>query len=347
MDNASDFSPERLIDDLIASSGVPYVEGEEITDRYLNRAIGFCCTEVYGPLRVSKQVRNLITSNALADKPYMNHIPQERRRQFLTELASITGRALPPREPISAEPRPLPQEPTQAGAELRAKAPMDAQSPRPPELPNWDGPVQPRDAPMSADPRFASQDGKLISNGYEPLAVSGKAPVSKGWNTRPNTIEAVAAERGHHPGATSTGLRTGPLVGLDIDVIPSEHVQRIKRLAMEVLGFTLLERVGAKGAMLCYRNETPMAKITVSGKHPTQPGKIEILGAGQQFVSYGIHPDTGRPYTWTNASVGGEPLRTPLDTLPEVTPEKLRDFAERAAGRHCHGNRVGSQRRIG
>jgi hypothetical protein len=84
--------------------------------------------------------------------------------------------------------------------------------------------------------------------------------------------------------------------------------------------------------MLCYRNEAPIGKITVSGKHPTQPGKIEILGAGQQFVSYGIHPDTGRPYRWTNASVGGEPLRTPLDTLPEVTPEKLRDFAERAAG---------------
>ena len=155
MDNASDFSPERLIYDLIASSGVPYVEGEEITDRYLNRAIGFCCTELYGPLRVSKQVRNLITSNALADKPYMNHIPQERRRQFLTELASITGRALPPREPILAEPTLPPQVPTQAEPMMLPKSPMQAQSPRPPELPNWSGPVQPGGAPMSADPRSA------------------------------------------------------------------------------------------------------------------------------------------------------------------------------------------------
>jgi hypothetical protein len=33
----------------------------------------------------------------------MNAIPQERRRQFLDELAKITGRALPPEEPIGAE----------------------------------------------------------------------------------------------------------------------------------------------------------------------------------------------------------------------------------------------------
>ena len=48
-------------------------------------------------------------------------------------------------------------------------------------------------------------------------------------------------------------------------------------------------------------------------------------------MGYGVHPDTGKPYTWTNALLDGEPLGTPLDKLPEVTPDKLRDFAERAA----------------
>ena len=191
MDNASDFSPERLIDDLIASSGVPYVEGEEITDRYLNRAIGACCTEVYGPLRLSKKVRNLIASNAPADKPWMNHIPQDRRRQFLTELASITGRALPPREPILAEQAPPLEIPAQAESELQPRAPMEAQSPTPPELPNWNGPVQPAGAPISADPQLAARDSNLISNGYEPIAVSGKAPVTAGWNTQARIPGAV------------------------------------------------------------------------------------------------------------------------------------------------------------
>ncbi len=56
-----------------------------------------------------------------------------------------------------------------------------------------------------------------------------------------------------------------------------------------------------------------------------------MLGTGQQFVAYGVHPDTRKPYTWTNALRDGEPLRTPIDKLPEVTPNKLRDFADQAA----------------
>jgi hypothetical protein len=192
MDNASDVFPENsFIEELRSALDVPFAEGEEITDCYLNRAIGFCCTEVRGPLRVSKQVRNLIASYAPADKPYMNHIPQERRRQFLTELASITGRALPPREPISAERTPPFQVPTQAESMMLPKSPMQAQSPRPPELPNWDGPVQPAGAPISADPQLAARDSNLISNGYEPIDVSGKAPVTAAWNTQARIPGAV------------------------------------------------------------------------------------------------------------------------------------------------------------
>jgi hypothetical protein len=119
-------------------------------------------------------------------------------------------------------------------------------------------------------------------------------------------------------------------VGIDIDIIPAEHVKAIKHLAVEVLGNALLERVGAKGAMLCYRNETPIKKIIVAGKHPMQVGKVEILGAGQHFVGYGIHPEIGKPYVWPNSLLGGDPLQTPLDKLPEVTPDKLCEFAERA-----------------
>ena len=287
----------------IPSSDVSHTVGV-ISDRYLNKAIGACCTDDYGRILLSKRVRQLIARYAPADRPTMNAIPQGQRRQFLSELATITGRALPPEEPIEAEPALSDQQekPSVAFNEL-----------------------------IPADPVLAAQDTNLIVNGYEPIAVNGKRPVASGWNARPSTTEALAAERGRHPGATNTGLRTGRLVGVDIDIVPTEHVEAIKRLATQVLGYASLERVGAKGAMLCYRNETPISKITVSAKHPTKPGKIEILGSGQQFVGYGVHPDTGKPYTWTNALHDGEPLRTPLDKLPEVTPNKLRDFADQAA----------------
>ena len=305
MDNAYDLAPEiNRDDDAVTSLGAGSGVGEVIPDQQLNQAIGACCTDDNDRLLLSKPVRNLILRYASTDRPTMNAIPQEGRRRFLDELATITGRVLPPYEPIRADPIPTSSD---------AKQTVNAYEPIP------------------AEPALASQDASLIANGYEPIAVNGKAAVAKGWNTRPSTIEAAAAERARHPRATSTGLRTGRLVGVDIDIIPTEHVQAITHLATELLGYALLERVGAKGAMLCYRNETPVPKITIVGKHPAQPGKVEIIGAGQQFVSYGIHPDTRKPYTWTNTLLDGEPLRTPLDKLPEVTPEKLRDFAEQVA----------------
>lgn len=113
MDNASDFSAENSpIADLIRSLGVPYVAGEKITDHYLNQAIGTCCSEDYGRVRLSKEVRKLIAANAPVDKPWMNCIPQQRRGRFLADLASITRRALPPKEPNSAELTSPPHVPT-------------------------------------------------------------------------------------------------------------------------------------------------------------------------------------------------------------------------------------------
>jgi hypothetical protein len=48
--------------------------------------------------------------------------------------------------------------------------------------------------------------------------------------------------------------------------------------------------------------------------------KVELLAEGQQFVADGIHPDTGKPYTWTN----GSPAEVAIGELPVVTEEQAR-----------------------
>jgi putative DNA primase/helicase len=193
-------------------------------------------------------------------------------------------------------------------------------------------------------PQRNCSDSKLIANGYEPISVNGKAPVAPGWQTGEMTPERIAREREEHPNAISTGLRTGRLVGLDIDILDPTDAARMMALAFSELGETPLVRYGAKGMMLCYRNETPSHKITVncSGaqvaanaakeeKQGAKP-KVEILGIGQQFVAYGIHPDTGNPYEWRDElCTGGEPQLVPLADLPAVTREQLISFAKKAA----------------
>jgi putative DNA primase/helicase len=215
---------------------------------------------------------------------------------------------------------------------------------------------------------IAEQDARLIANGYEPVATVGKRPLNNNWQMRPNTIEAITADRQAMPSANNTGLRTGRLVGVDIDVEPAaemppgyigdnpDHTPQIIELVNRVLGENCMVRVGSKGAMLVYRNATPASKIVIVGDHPVfkkpagrnrQPGhvigtsaerfpkrrphqiKVEILGQGQQFVAYGIHPDTDRPYAWlTGATPTAEPLQRKFDELPEVTPDMLCEFAQ-------------------
>lgn len=187
--------------------------------------------------------------------------------------------------------------------------------------------LQQEDTAPSDDPALV-----LIENGYEPVVVAGKRPVAAGWQKGEVTPERIAEERRAHPEAQNTGLRTGRLVGVDIDIRDGEHTEAIASVVEDCLGFSAYLRIGAKGGLRCYRNEQPIKKITitaeVTGKRRTQ---VEILGEGQQFVAYGLHPDTGNSYDWPNAFFGSEPLQAPLAELPEVTPEQLRDCAHKIA----------------
>ena len=169
----------------------------------------------------------------------------------------------------------------------------------------------------------------LVANGYEPIAVAGKAPVEPAWQQGDATVERVAAARAEHSGALSIGLRTGRLVGGDADNIKPEHLSALQDFLDKRLTSTPLQRIGAKGFMNCYRNETPIGRIRVA--MPGPDGKavtlFEFLGAGRQMVAYGVHPDTREPYFWPGEVVQGDPLQTPLANLPEASPENLRSTA--------------------
>ena len=184
-------------------------------------------------------------------------------------------------------------------------------------------------------------DTQLISNGYEPVVCAGKAAVAEGWQRGPVTVERIRHERDLHLHATNTGLRTGVLCAVDIDVPSPDTVSKIVALANRLLGVSPLRRFGSKGLLICYRNQTPCRKITIL---TDATDKVEILGTGLQFVGFGIHPTTGQPFKWlskTDFDEDATPLNTPLDTLPEVTPAQIKSFADECAAllRSCgYGN---------
>ena len=116
------------------------------------------------------------------------------------------------------------------------------------------------------------------------------------------------------------GVAAGKVIGIDIDVLQSKEVaEKIEGLAKRMLGDTPAVRIGhAPKRLLVYRAVQPFGGF----KYPP----IEVLGVGQQFIAYGIHPDTGKPYEWPVSTLA----ELDMDELPAITEAQAREFAKEA-----------------
>lgn len=125
------------------------------------------------------------------------------------------------------------------------------------------------------------------------------------------------------------GIAAGRVIGIDIDIRHSpELAHQIEALARQMLGDTPALRIGqAPKRMLVYRSQEPFKGF----RYPP----IEVLGLGQQFIAYGIHPETGEPYHWPVSTLAD----LELDELPAITEAQARAFAKEAFLRIPHDQR--------
>jgi hypothetical protein len=117
------------------------------------------------------------------------------------------------------------------------------------------------------------------------------------------------------------GIVCGRVIGIDIDADDAVKVAQIESLAIEHLGSSPFHRVGrAPRTLLLYR-PAEGENIPSLGK---VGGCIDVLSGGKQFVAFGIHPDTGKPYQWITAS----PASAPLADLPILTAASVKAFVD-------------------
>lgn len=219
-----------------------------------------------------------------------------------------------------------------------------------------DDAVRPRD-------RITALRLLLRGNGYFPVPAWGKAPFLPNWRDAALTADETEYRRwltvfNYEDGKgdvktyrgdrhTNTGIACGNVVALDIDVRDPDLAGRIEAMAHAMLGRTPLRRVGqAPKVALVYRTAAPMAKQETPELYlpDGMKAQVEVLGQGQQFIAYGVHPDTGQEYEWTDAG----PDIVPADDLPEVTPGDVSDFlasAERLM--RISGGRTEAERAAG
>lgn len=165
---------------------------------------------------------------------------------------------------------------------------------------------------------FLDRALRLKSRGYMivPIKKGKKGPETAGWQNDDPTEERLRAlaERGYADG--NIGINTRFTPAIDLDVYDDEVAQVMEDYLAERYG-DISVRVGqAPKRLVVFRTTTPFRKMFASYSDGKTTHKLEVLGNGQQFVAYGIHPDTKRPYTWTSMD---EPLLVNAGDLPTLT----------------------------
>lgn len=191
----------------------------------------------------------------------------------------------------------------------------------------------------------------LLSNGYmiTPIKPGHKRPALAHWQTG-RIGAADLARYPHHGVGVLCGRGAHPIAAIDVDTTDDALAARFVAWCQDNLGATC-ERVGnAPKILLAYRAEAEgWGKATGAWFEDLGGGRhrLEVLGKGQQFVAYHIHPDTGEPYEWVDFFGGLEAMRA--GDLPIITEaqaeEAMRVFeamAEEAGLVRVSGSRAKS-----
>jgi hypothetical protein len=154
---------------------------------------------------------------------------------------------------------------------------------------------------------------------FDPLPIDNKQCYLLGWSGKTAVSDAEIRSWKTLPASRNTGLLCKHTPALDIDILNPDAADAVEALVRERLSEgrdRVLIRTGLPPKRLIpFRTDKPFSKITA--KLTAADGasqKLEWLASGQQFVAFGIHPDTGQPYRWT----GGEPGAVNRAALPLI-----------------------------
>lgn len=175
---------------------------------------------------------------------------------------------------------------------------------------------------------------QLWANGYRPLSVrtNNKPPSDRAWPEGARATPPFSAANPAQSWALNTGILCDGLRAVDIDVDDPIRASSIRELAFTMLGGAPARwRWNSSRLLLLYRatEGTPKKRSITSAVHANAEGKaekVEILGYGQQFVAYGIHPSGVRLEWWPQG-----PLQIRCSDLPATTEDQITAFLAKAA----------------
>jgi Primase C terminal 2 (PriCT-2)/Bifunctional DNA primase/polymerase, N-terminal len=163
-----------------------------------------------------------------------------------------------------------------------------------------------------------------------PVHFPGKQPAGNDWQIRARRTPPAVITEPYDKQATNTGILCEGLRPIDIDIEDGAIRDQILALAFQHFGDIgpVRTRNNTVRCLLTYRatEGEPGHKVIRSPKESGMKHLVEILGRGQQFIAYGMHP-SGAALEWKN----GSPDIIPRDQLIAVTEEQIAAFLDAAA----------------
>lgn len=176
-------------------------------------------------------------------------------------------------------------------------------------------------------PQYLKQYGEhLIDLGYRivPLPPGSKGPNRRGWPKFNPDAEQVRQWYGNGSVNDGIGVLASTTPAIDVDILDPDAAEKMSKEIDRIFsGQSLMTRTGlAPKFLVPFKSAEPFRKISsavyTDGVHDH---KVEVLGDGQQWVAYHVHPGTGRPYLWWDG-VSDEGIRSQArEDLPELDRE--------------------------
>lgn len=158
----------------------------------------------------------------------------------------------------------------------------------------------------------------LLRSGYNvvPITPGTKFPTIDDWRDTPTTELRLARWLRNGHANDGVGITTGLNPMVDIDVRDVTAARYMQKWVCENIGDAPVRIGDSPKRGMMFRSTVPFAKLSSKAFNDAAGNKcqIEILGDGQQFVAFAIHPDTKKPYFWLGP-------KTPLTVEPEELPE--------------------------
>ena len=175
--------------------------------------------------------------------------------------------------------------------------------------------VAPPDAILAPDSRIAvGSRGKAPAMLRTDNTWSGYA-----WRTTTPTTDDV---RTWVRTSANIGLNTEHFPAVDIDVTDAALADELATMAQDILGAAPCRTGRHPKRLLLYRTRAPFTRgrLTMIAPDGVTKHLVEVLGQGQQFVAFGIHPVTRSSYQWAPT------LPASPDILCDITAEDVRLF---------------------